>query len=256
MENYKLGKRAPAPITKKTLMLKDAFASELPPIPMTYEFKSNCKLQFGLFGNDAWGDCVKVGQANQTIAFEDDEQMCQVPVTTNDVLKGYWKEQGWKGVCKPKPGGRYDNGLVVSESLKRWQKVGWKVGNKTYKIYAYAYVPKAKHDLVKAGNFLLNGLQLGISLPLSAQDQIGKVWDVTTGAGSEPGSWGGHCVWFIDYPNGMPNVVTWGKPQEMTWAFFDKYVDECWAVVDNKDSKSSSLDLTTLDKYFHDVTLT
>jgi hypothetical protein len=193
-----------------------------------------------------------VGRANQTLAFEDDELNQVIPISTDDVLKEYWKEQGYNSCIfkkKPKPGGIFDNGLVVLNSLNLWRKNGWIAAGHKYRIYAFAAVDVFNHPLVKTGNFLLNGLLFGISLPLTAQDQVGKVWEVVNGPGNEPNSWGGHLVFNKDYPDGQPNVITWGNNQEMTWGFAEKYCDEVYAVVDDKDSKSSVLDITLLKSY-------
>jgi hypothetical protein len=134
------------------------------------------------------------------------------------------------------------------------RKNGWKVGGKTFKIHAFANVPIVNHKLVRTGNFLLNGLQFGIDLPLTAQDQIGKVWEYLPGKiGNEPGSWGGHLVWNKDYPDGLPNVITWGEEQEMTWEFAEHYVDETFAIVDDRNCKASVLDVPRLEQYLKAV---
>jgi len=43
-----------------------------------------------------------------------------------------------------------------------------------------------------------------------------------------------------------PVCVTWGRKQQMTWSFFDKYCDEAYAIVDDKDSAKSKLDVAKL----------
>lgn len=50
---------------------------------------------------------------------------------------------------------------------------------------------------MKQAEFMDVGVELGLNLPLSAQDQIqaGKPWEVVTGAKSKPNSWGGHYVY-------------------------------------------------------------
>ena len=73
-------------------------------------------------------------------------------------------------------------------------------------------------------------------LPLAAQKQIqtGQPWEVTTGPGSAPGSWGGHYVYVSGYTAKGPMCVTWGRKQQMTWAWFAKYCDEAYATFDAK----------------------
>ena len=57
---------------------------------------------------------------------------------------------------------------------------------------------------------------------------------VTSGPGSRKGSWGGHYVYVPGYTPPGPVCVTWGRKQQMTWAWFAKYCDEAYAVFDAK----------------------
>ena len=72
-------------------------------------------------------------------------------------------------------------------------------------------------------------LYIGINLPLSAQCQT--VWDAVSGPSGEPGSWGGHCVIVSKYDEKSLTCVTWGAAKKMTNAFWDKYVDEAYAIL-------------------------
>jgi len=75
-------------------------------------------------------------------------------------------------------------------------------------------------------------------MPLSAQAQFqaGKPWDVVRGPGGAVNSWGGHYVHVPGYTTAGPVCVTWGRKQQMTWAFFAKYCDEAYAIIDAKDT--------------------
>ena len=43
---------------------------------------------------------------------------------------------------------------------------------------------------------------------------------------------GGHCVTVVGYTDAYLTVCTWGKStQKMTYAFWNKYVEEAWALV-------------------------
>jgi hypothetical protein len=141
----------------------------------------------------------------------------------------------------------------VLDSLNLWRHKGWQAAKKKYSIYAYAQVTPTKHAEVQAAIYLFTGAGAGVSLPKSAQAQItsGQVWDVTTGPGSAPGSWGGHYVYLVGYTPQGPVCVTWGRKQAMTWRFLDKYCDELYAIVDNRDRfvKNSPLNLAQLEGY-------
>jgi hypothetical protein len=60
------------------------------------------------------------------------------------------------------------------------------------------------------------------------QFNAGETWDVVKGARVE----GGHCVMAGAYGGGRIGIVTWGAETEMTEAFWRKYVDEAWVVLD------------------------
>ena len=250
--NYKLGKR-PAKRDSRNLQLK-AVLKELPPIPADWDFDvaGGSSIPLPVFANDKWGDCVMAARAHQTLRFEDFEQKAVIPISDNDVLKEYWKEQGAN--CRHR---RPDNGLVVLDSLKCWRKKGWKAAGKSYSIYAFAEVSYRNHDEVMAAIYLLSGACIGLQLPVSAESQFdaGQPWDITTGPDAEPGSLGGHCVYLVGYGGSGPVGVTWGKKQPMTWAFLDRYCDELYAIVDNRDKflRNSPVDVDKLAGYLEQL---
>ena len=65
---------------------------------------------------------------------------------------------------------------------------------------------------------------------------MGQPWTTTTGVGSAPGSWGGHYVYVCGYTPAGPVCITWGKKQQMTWRWFNKYCDEAYAIFDAKNN--------------------
>ena len=145
-----------------------------------------------------------------------------------------------------------DSGLVVLNSLKLWRAKGWKVGKRTYKIQAFAQADQTNHDEVRQAIFGDVGIGIGLQLPKDAQTQIqtGQPWDVTSGPGSKLGSWGGHYVYIPGYTPDGPVCVTWGRKQQMTWAWLDKYCDEAYAIFDAKDSfKKSMIDKTKIKNF-------
>ena len=248
--DYKLGKR-PFKEDARTIRLQSILKA-LPPIPDAYDVDAGLGAAFPLpvFGNDKWGDCVVAGRAHHTLRLEKFEQNIVLNISQTDVLKDYWREQG-ASCLNPHP----DKGLVVLDSLKSWRKKGWKAAGKAYDIYAFAQVNQLNHQEIDAAIYLLNGAELGLDLPESAKTEFenGESWDVTDDA---PGSWGGHLVYVKHFEDKGPVCVTWGKLQPMTWAFVDKYCDEAWAVVDNRDRflTNSPVDVVKLDEFLKEIT--
>ncbi len=217
MSELKLGKKA-AKLDKRTfafrMILKDRFPSPPPFYDVDSQF--HFPVTNPMFANDQWGDCVIASRAHQTRRFEGYEQNLCLPITDSMVLKEYWKEGGANCIRK-KP----DNGLVMLDSLNKWRKDGWKISTKSYHCYAFAAVHPADTYECMTAIYLLNGLNIGLSLPISAQNQ--DVWDVATGPGSVKGSWGGHCVYIKSYDHNTLTCVTWGGLKKMTWGFFWMY---------------------------------
>ena len=215
----------------------------LPPYPPSYDVDiayQNLTDNF-MFKNDIYGDCVIAGRAHQTLRFEDFEQKSVIPISDTDVTTEYFKESGG-----------YDNGLDITNSLNAWRQ-GWTAAGQNYSIYAYAQVNIQNQNEVMAAMYLLNGLYIGLLLPVSAQTQ--DIWDVATENGV-PGSWGGHCVYLVAYDADGLTCMTWGERKKMTWAFFRKYCNQAYAIVDNKDSwvANDTLDMSALTAYLVEVT--
>ena len=223
---FKLGKAA-AKKDERNLKFATLLRAAAPVLPSAYDFDiAHPGIPTPMFGNDVHGDCVIAGRGHQTLRFEDIEQGSVLMITDKEVLKEYFKETGGA-----------DSGLVVLDSLSEWRHKGWKVGKHTYKIQAYAEVNFRDDQEVRQAIFADIGLGLGVQLPNSAQVQIqtGQPWDVTTGPDAAPGSWGGHYVYVPGYNPTGPVCVTWGRKQQMTWAWLDKYCDEAYGIFDAKD---------------------
>ena len=218
---------------------------ELPPIPERYNVDDALgkPIDNPKFSNDKWKCCVIAGRGHQTRRFECYEQGKTLDIADKEILREYFIEG--KATCWNK---HPDNGLVMLDSLKAWRKNGWNINKTNYKIYAFAELNEFNHKEIKAAIYLLNGINIGLDLPESAQYQ--EVWDYT---GDIAGSWGGHCVFVNEYDNDGLTCVTWGKTQKMTWRFWDAYCDESYAIIDAPNNKESILDIPKLEKYLEGV---
>lgn len=247
---YQLGKLAPR-IDVRTIKLARILKPELlPALPSTFDLDNELGgiEDNNTYNNLTYGDCVIAGRAHMTLRFEKFEQGLIVPGTTDEVVKQYFTET--EGA---------DCGLIMLNSLNSWRKIGWTFGGKFYDIYAYAEVDVKNHAEAQYCVYLLRGAYLGINLPLTAQRQLeaGEIWDYLPGdSGNIPGSWGGHCVYVQSYDGENYTCITWGQKQKMTKAFWERYVDECYGIIDNKDAflENSPVDVEALSQILTEIT--
>jgi len=231
----RLGKLAPA-FDKRTLrMAKYIEKRKLPKIPARHVLSKKTVRAFptlGMMVNDALGDCTFASKGH---AWQTWSTYGGVPWRPSDeaIKAAYFAT-----------GDHQDTGRNMLEILNYLRDTGLD----GRKIYAFMAIDPKNHDQVRTAHYLFGGLDVGLSLPVTAQAQTGKgkVWDYLPGAnGSEPGSWGGHDVNLEDTLGperprstvagtsqaGLA-IITWGELQRVTWAFWDAYVDECYAILE------------------------
>lgn len=239
MAELKLGKQ-PATEDKRDLMFaKYAQPSQLPTPPAQFGHEDLFGAKdWGMLGNDQWGDCAWAGPAHETMILTT-EGGHPVSFTTDAVLSDYAAGTGFDPNAGPPGQNPTDQGSNVREVLKYRQKTGVVDGNKTrHKIGAYVKLDEKNLDQVLEAMYLFEVVGIGIEFPASAMDQFnhGEPWDVVQGAKIE----GGHYIPLVAKRENL-EVVTWGALQQMTQAFYEKYCDEAWAYIsveDLKDNKS------------------
>lgn len=242
---FRLGK-APARRDERNLQLR-ALLKRAVKLPTEYDFDlKHPTVPTPMFGNDAWGCCVISGRAHQTLRFELVEQQKVIPITTKEVVDEYLRESGGE-----------DSGLVMLDSLRLWRKKGWIAAGKRYNIRAFSEVNRANMTEVRTAIFLNLGVGIGLRLPNTAERELtaGKPWTTTTGPGSTPNSWGGHYVYVSGYTKLGPTCVTWGAKQQMSWAFFTKFCDEAYCIIDDLDitKKRTNIDAKKVDAFLATV---
>jgi hypothetical protein len=214
----KLGRKAVKTDTR-TLRLARYLTAELPRPHAARDWTKGIT-NFGMMGNDQLGDCtiaacghaVQVWSANTT---------GETTIPDSDILKAY---ESWCGYVAGDPS--TDNGGVELDVLTDWRQLtgGCFVNDP---LLGYADANVANMPEVHSAIELFGGAYIGISLPLTAQNQ--SIWDVVADDGTGntvPGSWGGHAVFVPKYDRTTLTCITWGELMPMTYAFWTKYVDE------------------------------
>lgn len=240
LSGMKLGKCA-ARTTDKVPCLASYIVGALPKAPSSGTWGRKVP-SWGMLLNDRIGDCAIATPAHMIQAWTSYELNKVITLTDQQILTAYSAVSGYD----PRTG-LNDNGCVVVDVLRYWQRVG--IGG--HKIDAWAGLEPGNQDHVRLGCYLFGGVYLGVSLPNTAKQQ--KVWSVPTfgpvGPG-QPGSWGGHAVPVVAYGAQGVTVVTWGTLKQVTWGFMKTYCDEAYIAL-SKDWISdgqapNGLDLATL----------
>jgi hypothetical protein len=218
---FKLGKLSPKSDLRTLLLSRYVDREALPEPPVRLDLTGAVQ-QWPMYANDRLGDCTCAAAGHMIEAWTASGHGRAVEVSENSVVRAFDAVK----IVDPATG---EEGAVELDVLKYWRKKGIA----RHKIGAFARVSNHDHDLLRVGAYLFGGLYIGLQLPETAQRQT--VWDWThrlTGP-AEPGSWGGHAVDVVRYDERTLTVVTWGALKQMTWSFWDRYVDEAYCLISN-----------------------
>jgi hypothetical protein len=215
--------------------------------PSRYDHDKGKKVfPLDVWGNDEWGDCVFVSEANGLVRLERTESRRTISINEEVVVGKYKTMTGSQS-----PGDGKDQGYVILDALKDWRNNGWTVGKKTYKIAAYGELDKNDGRELRQAIWLLGGIYIGVGLPRYVSGLVRngvKTWDVvpTETQDTQPWSWGGHAMFAKRYDKDGIYVLTWGTEVKLTNAFVARYCDEAWAVVDDLQGRSTRIDVAAL----------
>jgi hypothetical protein len=175
----------------------------------------------GMLGNDQYGDCVFAANGHLVEQQSKVGSGKEIPVMTAQALAEYSKVTGFN----PNDPST-DQGAMVQDGLNDLRKNGLA----GFKIAAFAELKVTDMTSVKNAIAEFGAVDIGFNFPAIAMTQFneGKPWDVVKNDG---GNDGGHCVLVCGYDDTYLYCYTWNAVQKMTYAFWDKYVEEAWAPV-------------------------
>ncbi len=232
---FHLGKKAP--VQSPFREFRSYFADTLAPPPPSAHWGGHVTAPWGMAANgpdptvtiapSGWGgcgDCVEAGKAHALLTANYDEAGHTVPDPTSDaVIEQYCVSQN----CTPdqlfSDPGDHDNGEDITTSLTTW------CSTEEYgvKLAFTAPVDVTNRDDIKNAIYLAGGLDIGIQLPQSAEEQFPNEWTWDPNSSTL----GGHCVWLTGYTDDYVALVTWGKLIQATWQFIQNTMDEAHVLV-------------------------
>ena len=180
---------------------------------------------WGMLGNDQYGDCVWAGAAHEHMDWENLGGN-SVSFTDQGVLSDYSAVTGFNPNDP-----NSDQGTDVHDALKYRTSTGIIDGSgNRHKIAGWVALEPGNITQVLEAIYVFDAVGIGFEFPASAMDQFnnGQVWSVVGGSQIE----GGHYVPLVGRPQpGQIACITWGKRQVMTEAFLKKYCDEAYALL-------------------------
>lgn len=184
------------------------------------------KGDFGIDGNDQYGDCVFADVAHRIMVRTAQAGAGKIVIPTQaETLQLYSEVTGFD----PNDPSTDQGGDLVT-TAQYMQKTGMLIGGQRHTEDGNGVIDPANTDHIKWAICLFGCAPLALNLPQSALDQFdaGEPWDVA-GNGTIVG---GHDVLGVEYrTESLPSnpgwlVVTWGKRWPVTNAFMAKYLAE------------------------------
>jgi hypothetical protein len=215
----KLGRRPPDWSKPRALA---TFAPELPgPSVGAADWLARID-EWRMLLNDQLGDCVPAAMLHARQSLTTYGQGTEFEPTDAQALALYEAIGGYR---PGDPGS--DQGCVMQDAYDYWRRTGID----GHRLVAFAMVDHTNWVQVRAALYWFGAVGVGVNFPASAMTQTdkGQRWDVVPDDG---GILGGHAVLLgADPDTGDPQVITWGKRQNLTRAWWDRYVEEAWVVV-------------------------
>ena len=211
------------------LTLKAGVAPKAPPAALDYT--NGMPANLGVMLNNTLGDCTCAAfyHALQVWSFNCGDPIDTEPDSDVELLYekacGYNPAQGGEG-----PGGNEQK--VLTYILKKGAPAGPQ-GTPVKKIDAFVEVAVNNLNNIKSTIADCGVCYIGFNVPQYIVP-VGKpplaVWDVEPNADNT--IVGGHAVVLAGYNAQGARVISWGQYYTMTWAFFEKFVDEAYAIAD------------------------
>jgi hypothetical protein len=209
-------------------------AAALPAVPQQWGYDNVVAHgDWGMLGNDQWGDCVWAGAAHEHILTS---TVAGAPVAFDDegVLADYSASTGFDPNAGPPGQNPTDKGTNVRSSLGYRRATGIAdAAGRRHKITAYLQLDVAR---IQGGDFgevaeaayLFGAVGIGIQVPQSAETEFSahEMWSYVAGSPKA----GGHYVPIVAHRKHI-ECVTWGRVQPMGDGFVSHYVDEAWAIL-------------------------
>jgi hypothetical protein len=230
-KSFKLGRLARSHDERIPMLHTLLEGKALPSVPPEADHTKGMPAELGMMLNDTLGDCTCAAyyHAIQVWTFNALKDMVTCPDGDVEALYeqacGYKPSRGGEG-----PGGNEQH--VLTFLLNRGAPFG-PAGQQRHEIDAFVEVAVQNTDDIKRTINDCGVVYIGFNVPQyimpPGQNPL-PVWDVDPTADNTVV--GGHAVVLAGYNATGARLISWGSYYTMTWAFFEKFVDEAYAIAD------------------------
>lgn len=211
--------RIPNDPTRPRLRLRLAAAPTTVPDTVDHASRVN---DWPMYSNDTVGDCVPAAAAHIVASLTTYGGGQTRVIADQGVLGAYAAVTGWDPT-RPDT----DQGTNMQDFLGWWRTTtAAEFGE--HRIAAFASLDVQDTALLTQVLDQLGSVYVGMAFPQFAYAQLdaGQPWDVQD---ADATVLGGHCVNVVGRRPGQWQVVTWGRTQWVTDAFWSRYFEEAWA---------------------------
>lgn len=222
---FKLGLKAPIPGAVRLRFATYLNIPKLPTPPLVFGHYGLIP-EWGMLGNDEWGDCAIAGPCHQTMLWTKEGSGTAAPFTTAAALQSYSAITGFNINDGPSGENPTDQGTQISDMADYWIQNGFvDAAGAHHKVVAVMDLNPGDWRELTIATYLFQCVGMGFNLPDSAETQTanGEPWSIVHGAQIV----GGHyvpCVGRVKSGNGVG--VTWGQLQQFTVGFYQKYSNQ------------------------------
>lgn len=221
---HKLGLKPHTP-SERDIKLSEVYSASTS-LPSSF---GTTGLDWGMLGNDEFGDCYEASSAHEAMAEAD--QAGRHPVFSKDsVLTSYAYYLGLKSLDELNE--ETDEGTDAREGASFRLKTGiLDEAGHAHKIGAYAFIEgnsASTYELIKSAVYDFGGVTVCVELPESAEEAFSKaeegngeyIWDYVKGSQIA----GGHAISGVSVKDDQLVIVSWGQEVVMTEAFVEHYL--------------------------------
>lgn len=196
-------------------------------LPAQVNYLAGLPVSLGAMLNDTLGDCTcaAIYHARQVWTSVANPPMSTAPDA--EVEKAY---EEFCGYVSGDPS--TDQGGVEQTVLADWVHEGAPLADGSVDhLVAFVEIDPSNHDDVMRAVYDCGIVYIGLNVPAFLMaSQPPAVWNVDPNG--DQTIVGGHCVVVAGYDADGVDLISWGTKYRMTWAFWDQFVDEAYALAD------------------------